>query len=100
MAMTVISVKRSSGEYEGNKYDNYMLYAMNPETTNPKVLAGCEVEQIKIKADAFPLILGRALGALGDPKLTDVKDIIGLYISPVYGKFGVVTDFTLALPKK
>lgn len=100
MAMTVISVKSSVGEYQGVKYDNVLVYAMNPDSTNPKVLAGCEVEQLKIKTPEFNAMLYRNIGALNNPEIKEVKDIIGLMISPTYGKFGVVSDFTLAVPEK
>ena len=64
------------------------------------VVAGAEVEEMKIKADTFVAILNRNFGALNNPEIKQVKDIIGLHISPSYDKFGNVADFTLAIPEK
>lgn len=100
MALTIISVKESQGEYMNRPYHNFVVSAMNPETTNPKIVAGCEVVQLKIKADEFPIVLGRAIGALGDPNVTKVQDIIGLYVLPVFDQWGKCTDFSLAVPEK
>lgn len=100
MAKSIISVMEKQGEYKDVKYHNFYIYSVDPETTNPKVLGGVEVEEFKIKADVFPGMLNRALIALGDTTRTEAKDLVGLLISPVYAKFGVLADFTLALPPK
>lgn len=100
MAFTIISVKESKGTYEGTAYHNFNVVAINPESDNKQLIAGGEVETYKIKADDFVAALNRNFGALGDPKYTKAADILGLYISPVYNKFGGVTDFTLAVPEK
>ncbi len=100
MAYTIVSVKEQQGEYKGIQYHNYVVYGLNPDTTNPQVIVGAEVEVMKIKADAFLSILGRNIGAINSPDVKTVKDILGLYINPVYNKFGGVDDFTLAVPEK
>ena len=100
MAMSIISVMEKKGEFKDKPYHNFYIFAVNPETTNPKVLGGVEVEQFKIKADDFPPMLNRSFFALGDPSRFLAKDLVGLLISPVYGKFGVLDSFTLAIPEK
>ncbi len=100
MAYTIVSVKEQQGEYKGIQYHNYVVYGLNPNTTNPQVIVGAEVEVMKIKSDAFVSILGRNIGAMNNPDVKTVKDILGLYINPVYNKFGGVDDFTLAVPEK
>ncbi len=100
MAYTIVSVKEQQGEYQGRQYHNFIVYGLNPNSSNPQVLVGAEVEAMKIKADAFAAILGRNIGALNDPTVKTVKDILGFLISPVYNKFGGVEDFTLAAPEK
>lgn len=100
MAIKVISVKDSQGTYEGKPYHNYNVYGLNSETHNPKVVAGGEVEVMKIKADDFVAILNRNIGALNNPNVKNVVDIIGLHIMPVYNRWGNVEDFTLAVPKE
>lgn len=100
MAYTIVSVKEKQGEYNGVKYHNFIVYGINPDTTNSQVVAGAEVEEFKVKADNFVAILNRNIGALNNPDVKFVSDIIGLLISPVYNKFGGVDDFTLAIPDK
>jgi len=100
MAYTIISVKEQQGEYQGIHYHNFIVFGLNPNTSNSHVIVGAEVEQMKIKADAFDAILNRNIGALNNPDIKTVKDILGLYINPVYNKFGGVEDFTLAIPEK
>lgn len=100
MAITIISVKEKQGEYQGKAYHNFNVYGINPESTNPQVVAGAEVKDFKIKADAFVACLNRNIGAMNNPDIKTVKDIIGLYINPVYDEWGHVADFTLAVPEK
>lgn len=100
MAISIISVKEKKGNYQGKDYHNFNIFGINPETTNPQVVAGAEVEEMKVKADAFVAILNRNIGALNTPDVKQVKDIIGLYISPSYDKFCNVADFMLAVPEK
>ncbi len=100
MAISIISVKEKQGNYQGKDYHNFNIFGINPDSTNPQVVAGAEVEEMKIKADTFVAILNRNFGALNNPEIKQVKDIIGLHISPSYDKFGNVADFTLAIPEK
>ncbi len=100
MAYTIVSIKEQQGEYQGKQYHNFVVYGLNPDTTNPQVILGAEVEPMKIKADNFVAILNRNIGAMNNPDIKTVKDILGLYINPVYNKFGGVEDFTLAIPEK
>lgn len=99
MAIKIISVKEKKGEYQGKTYHNFNIYGLNPESSNPQIVAGAEVKEFKIKADNFVTSLGRNFGALNDPNLKTVKDIIGLLIDPVYDEWGNMQDFTLTYPK-
>lgn len=100
MAYTIISVKEQQGEYQGRQYHNFIVFGLNPDSSNPQVIVGSEVEQMKIKADTFVAVLNRNFGAMNNPNIKTVKDILGLYIVPIYNKFGGVEDFTLAVPDK
>lgn len=97
---TIISVKESKGEFKGKQYHNFNVYGLDPNTTNSSVVAGGEVEVMKIKADNFNAVLYRNIGALDDPDIKQVSDIVGLLIQPVYDRWGNVADFTLSLPSK
>lgn len=96
MALQIISCKRKAGDYEGRHYDNFVLTCADYESTNKSVVFGPDIEELKIKADAFSVSLGRNIGALNDPEIKVVQDIEGLLIVPVYNKFGNVVDFTLS----
>lgn len=98
MAIRIISVKEQQGEYQGRQYHNFVVFGLNTESTNPQIVAGAEVEQMKMKADNFNAVLFRNIGALNKPDIKTVKDILGLNILPSYDKFGNVADFTLAVP--
>lgn len=100
MAISIISVKEQKGEYQGKAYHNYVVYGINPDSTNPQVVVGADVEIMKIKADTFVAALNRNIGALGNPNVKQAKDILGLHIAPIYNKWGNVEDFTLAIPEK
>lgn len=99
MAKIILSVTEKQGEYQGNKYHNFYIYSIDPETHNQQVLVGGEVEIFKIKADDFVACLNRNFGALNDPEIKTVNDIINLNIIPMYNKYGGVIDFTLSVPK-
>lgn len=100
MAITVISVKEKKGEFQGKSYHNFNIFGLSDESTNEQLIAGAEVKEFKIKADRFAECLNRNIGALGNPSVKKVQDIIGLYIMPVYNEFGNVIDFTLSIPDK
>lgn len=100
MAFQIISVMEKQGEFKDKPYHNFLVYCVEPDTTNPQVRCGCEVDMLKIKADDFVAMLNRNIGALNNPNIKTVKDIVGLHILPVYGKFSVVKDFVLSVPEK
>lgn len=100
MAITIISVKEQKGEYQGKTYHNYVVYGINPDSKNSQVVCGSDVEQMKVKAEVFLAALNRNIGALGNPNVKDVRDMLGLHIVPVYNKWGNVDDFVLAIPEK
>lgn len=106
MAITIISVKEKKGTFEKDgksiDYHNFEIYGLNPFSTNEQVVAGGEVKTFKVKANTFVEVLKRNFDALNDSSITKVQDIIGLYISPVFGEWGAkggLDDFTLAVPK-
>lgn len=48
--MLILGIKRSSGEYEGNKYDNIVCHCKNPDTI---MMAGEAVEIVKVPYTVF-----------------------------------------------
>ncbi len=100
MTITIQSIKRSKGTYEGTAYDNTLVTGFVVNSTNEQVLCGEEVEICKFKTPAFNEALSRNLTALGVPEISEVKHLQGLLLSPVYNKFGGCDDFSLALPAK
>ncbi len=101
MTMTVIGLKRKSGEYQGKKYDNFFIDVLIADSSDSTVIAGGDIAEFKIRADDFIAAMGRNIGALGSPNVKEAKDIIGLWFLPAYSKYqGVTTDFTLAIPEK
>lgn len=100
MAVSIISVKEKQGEYQGKAYHNCIIFGVLPEVTNPQVVAGCEVKEYKMKADAFNACLNRNIGMLNNPDIKTVSDVIGLHITPVFDEWGHMIDFTLAVPEK
>lgn len=106
MATTIISVKEKQGTFEKDgkviDYHNFEIYGLNPFSTNEQVVAGGEVKVFKVKAPVFVEVLQRNFEALNNPNITKVQDIVGLYISPVFGEWGAkggLDDFTLAVPE-
>ncbi len=101
MTMTVIGLKRKSGEFQGKPYDNFFVDVAISDPANETIIAGCNVAEFKIRADNFLSAMGRNIGALNSPNVKEAKDIIGLLFLPAYSEFkGVTTDFTLAVPEK
>lgn len=99
MTMTIQSIKRVSGTYEGRNYDNTVVSGFVLNSTNEQVLCGNEIEVCKFKTPVFAEALDRNIKALNDPKIKSAVDLAGVLITPVYNKFGGCDDFTLALPK-
>lgn len=75
--MLVIGLARRKGEYQGNAYDNMMIYCTRPADTT-KDEQGQITEVIKIKTADFPSIID-----------------IGVEIRPIYDRFGRVVDIQI-----
>lgn len=72
----VIGVRHAKGEFNGNSYDNYIVYiAWEGETEDLSGL--CPSDTVKVKAKE----LDNFLSNLGIPSLTD---LIGLYVEEVF----------------
>ena len=97
MALQIISLKRKAGEYQGVKYDNYVIHCVNYDSTNQSLIFGPDTEDLKIKADTFAMELARNVASLNSPNVKRVEDIEGLIIVPIYNKFGACTGFNLDL---
>lgn len=100
MAIQIISIKEKKGSYEGRDYHNFNIFGLNPDSENEQLIAGGEVKEFKIKASDFERAFKRNVDALNSSRLKDVKDLIGLFIVPVYNEFGNCQDFTLSIPVK
>lgn len=95
MIMTVVSVKRANGTYEGKDYDNTVVYGFVQNSTNKQVLCGDEVEMCKFKTSVFAEALERNIKAIDNPAFKDVQGLCGLIIKPEYNKFGGCDDFVV-----
>lgn len=95
MALYVRSAKQKQGTFEGRAYDNIIIFAENPDSTNQQLLFGPEEKQLKIKTAAFheAFTRNKANG------FTMVKEMEGAIIQPVYDEWGNVVDFTLFRPE-
>lgn len=100
MAIQIISIKEKKGSYEGRDYHNFNIFGLNPDSDNQQLIAGGEVKDFKIKASDFEAAFKRNVDVLKSSRLKEVKDLIGLYIVPVYNEFGNCQDFTLSIPDK
>lgn len=98
MVMTIKSIKRKKGTYEGRDYDNIEVSGFVQNSANEQVICGEEIEVCKFKAGAFVEALDRNITALNSPNVKDIKSLYGLLFSPVYNKFGNCDDFSLAIP--
>ena len=97
MAQQIISLKHKTGSYEGNSYDNYIIYTADYESTNKALMFGPDIDDIKVKAEVFAMELGRNIAMLNNPAVTKVQDLEGLLIVPIYNKFGTCTGFNLSM---
>ena len=75
--LSVIGIVHSVGEYEGNKYDNYVLHCIKPADAE-KGQKGQLCEIIKIKAS-----------------LLDEVPELNSFIIPYYDRFGRVSSIEL-----
>ena len=99
MTITVISIKRKKGTFEGRDYDNTEVCGFVQNSTNEQVLCGQEVEICKFKTPVFTESLERNVAALNSPNVKETKDLVGLNFVPVYNKFGNCEDFILSVPE-
>lgn len=75
--MYVIGLARRKGEYQGNAYDNMMIYCTRPADPS-KDEQGQVTECIKIKYSDFPEIISP-----------------GVEINPIYDRYGRVVDIQI-----
>ena len=86
MSVKVIGVGRSSGEYEGYKYDNYVLHCVEP---GPKGWIGertfvAKVPERVFTADVMSLVDG------------NVDKLIGVPVDLIYNRFGKIVGVKIA----
>lgn len=87
--MTIFSIGRSKGNYQGNDYDN-ILFQCFSDYTSKSHLAGTPAETLKVKADVVIDSLGKSLSSV------NWDDLIGMDILPQFNKFGQVSSFVLS----
>lgn len=91
MTGLVKGIRRTSGEYEDNAYDNIYLHCIIP--SDDKTICGSLVEAFKMKASAF--------NAACDRQKVDFSDLLGCQVRIIYGKYNKVDDFDiLSRPEK
>lgn len=84
----VQGVTRSTGEYQGYPYDNYVLQCIRIDSSN--VLCGRRVETLKCKVEWFPEIFN---GILKSPE--EFTQLIGMYVHPTFTKGGKICRIDL-----
>ena len=84
----VQGVTRSSGEYQGYPFDNYVLHCVRVDSSN--VLCGLRVETLKCKVEWFGAIFDRILKT---PE--EFPQLLGMYVHPTYTKGGKVSKIDL-----
>lgn len=91
MLLTVRGVKQSSGEYNGNPYNNMVIHCIG--LSDGSMLCGDPVEIVKVKAPIFM----QTLSNIG----LEPADLIGCQIRLYYNKYGNVDGFDVCeLPDK
>lgn len=88
MAMKIVGVGRSSGNYEGHDYDNFIVHALE----NDKNVTGQRANIVKVKADVFH----RDLSAVAD---ADMSKLLGLMVEFAYDRFGKVQSIGIVSSK-
>lgn len=83
--MFVSGVKRATGNYNGNDYDNMMIHCHC--INDGSMLCGDPVDIVKIKTPIFNDIIGR-LGV-------KVEDLVGKHIRVYYNKYGAADGFDI-----
>lgn len=76
--------KRSSGNYQGYDYDNWVLQCI--ETTPENAFCGCTVETLKVPVTKFTEVFQ---GFCNTPD--DLRELIGSGLIPSYNKNGKVS---------
>ena len=81
--MFVRGVKRATGNYNGNDYDNIMIHCDTVD--DGTMLCGEPVDVVKIKTPVFNQVMNR-LGMT-------VDDLVGKEIRVYYNKYGAADSF-------
>lgn len=84
MAMKVVGVGRSKGNYEGFDYDNYIVHGLEDD----KNVVGQRATYVKVKADVFH----RDLSSITD---ADMSKLLGLMVDFGYDKYGKVQSVSV-----
>ena len=77
----VIGIKHSTGEYQGNAYDNFNFFVGSEDINT----VGTYVEVVKVKST----VLKESIGDIS------ISDLIGQNVSFYYNKFGQVTEVNI-----
>lgn len=81
--MIIRGLKRSSGEYEGYKYDNIVCHCLSDD--NSGLLYGDAVEIVKVP---YPVFMDWLAGS-------ELDAAVGMDVNFIYNKSGKVTAITL-----
>lgn len=74
----VLGIKHSTGEYQGNTYDNYNFFVGSEDINT----VGTYVETVKVKSTVLKELID----------LKDITDLVGQDVAFYYNKFGQVTE--------
>lgn len=77
----VLGIKHSTGEYQGNTYDNYNFFVGSEDINT----VGTYVETVKVKST----VLKESID------LKELPGLVGLNLTFNYNKFGQVTEVIL-----
>lgn len=86
--MKIVGVGRSTGEFEGYKYDNFVVHALETD----KNVTGQRANTVKVKSDIFH----RDLSAVAD---ADMSKLLGLMVEFAYDRFGKVQSISIVSSK-
>ena len=80
--MIVKGIKHSTGEYNGNKYDNYILYVINPDD---KYAIGMCPELVKVKSSLISEVINP----------DNIEHLIDSDINFYYDRYGKVVQLSV-----
>lgn len=77
----VLGIKHSTGEYQGNAYDNYNFFVGSEDINT----VGTYVETVKVKSTVLKELID----------LKELPGLVGQDVAFYYNKFGQVTEVIL-----